>query len=315
MLYLVLLCISIVTGGYFAFRYLTLVSALKAIGRDLDRVQQDLTQNQMFHLPVPDPCLRKLLCSLNRLLEGIQQERQRYERRERDFQKQIENISHDLRTPLTVILGYLKLYQQSNAPCEGRDTEAAETIEIVKRKAEAMRKLADQFYDFSRIYAKDYLVVTEKLDVARFLREFFAENYQPIEEAGLRIQIELPEHPVWAIGEAGTLERICLNLFQNVQRYGDTLFRIAMEEKKGRVAILFVNDTHSLREEDLPRLFDRFYMRDTSRGRGGTGLGLTIAKALAEELGGKLTAKMLPEAEAVQGEESRRVCFCLELLR
>lgn len=315
MLYLVLLCISIVTGGYFAFRYLTLVSALKAIGRDLDRVQQDLTQNQMFHLPVPDPCLRKLLCSLNRLLEGIQQERQRYERRERDFQKQIENISHDLRTPLTVILGYLKLYQQSNAPCEGRDTEAAETIEIVKRKAEAMRKLADQFYDFSRIYAKDYLVVTEKLDVARFLREFFAENYQPIEEAGLRIQIELPEHPVWAIGEAGALERICLNLFQNVQRYGDTLFRIAMEEKKGRVAILFVNDTHSLREEDLPRLFDRFYMREASRGRGGTGLGLTIAKALAEELGGKLTAKMLPEAEAVQGEESRRVCFCLELLR
>ena len=109
--------------------------------------------------------------------------------------------------------------------------------------------------------------------------------------------------------------RIFLNLFQSVQRCGGTLFRIAVEEKKGRVAILFVNDTHSLREEDLPRLFDRFYMRDTSRGRGGTGLGLTIAKALAEELGGKLTAKMLPEAEAVQGEESRRVCFCLELLR
>lgn len=329
MLYLVLF-VAISVGGYFTFRYLTLVSALRAIGRDLDRVQQDLTQNQMFHLPAPDPHLRKLLCSLNDLLEGIQQERQSYEKRERDFQKQIENISHDLRTPLTVILGYIKLYQQSDTDRPDRDQEAAEMMEIVRRKAETMRDLADQFYDFSRIYARDYPVMAEKVDAARFLREFFMENYQPIEDAGLKIQIDLPEHPVWVMGERGALERICHNLFQNAQRYGDTLFQIAVGKKKDHVEIRFVNDTSSLREEDLPRLFDRFYVKDLSRGQGGTGLGLTIARSLAEEMGGRLTAELLPEEEAVQGrmdqgeavqgealqkgEERRRICFCLELL-
>lgn len=113
MLSAILLFITVIIGGYFIFRYVSLIGAIEKIIGDLEEIQHDLTQNQMLHLPIPNRHLRKLLCVFNSTLEEIQKERQKYEKREKEFQRQIENISHDLRTPLTVILGYLKLFKKS----------------------------------------------------------------------------------------------------------------------------------------------------------------------------------------------------------
>ncbi len=107
-----LLFISIILGGFFAFRYFSLLYAMKKTEEEIREIQQDLTQNQMLHLPVPSPALGRLLGAFNKVLGEIREERIDYERREKSFQKQIENISHDLRTPLTVILGYLKMLKK-----------------------------------------------------------------------------------------------------------------------------------------------------------------------------------------------------------
>lgn len=113
MLMTIALVLAVLAGGFFAFRYFSLHRALGETRAELTLVRQDLSQNQMLHLPLPDAELAALLDDLNALLAEIQAERQAYAKRERGFQEQIEAISHDLRTPLTVILGNLKLFKQS----------------------------------------------------------------------------------------------------------------------------------------------------------------------------------------------------------
>lgn len=310
MLYIILLIIVIIVGGYFAFCYISLIYAMRKIRKDIDDIQQDFTQNQIIHLPIPNKHLEKLLYSFNSALEEIRKERQQYEKREKEFQKQIENISHDLRTPLTVILGYLKIFKKSQTVLLSNDKELSDTINIIKQKAEIMKSLVEQFYDYSRLKSDNYELVLNKVDVSRTLRESLMGNYQILEQAHLKIDINIPNHPIWILGEESALERIFLNLFQNVGRYANNLFQITIKEQKNGVSILFINDTCILLEDDIPYLFDRFYIQDSSRNQVGTGLGLTIAKSLAEKMNGTLEVNLLKNSN---NDDNKRVIICFKL--
>lgn len=310
MLSISLLFITVVIGGYFIFRYVSLICAIEKIIGDLEEIQHDLTQNQMLHLPIPNRHLKKLLCVFNSTLEEIQKERQKYEKREREFQRQIENISHDLRTPLTVILGYLKLFKNSQYNQLLENEELSETINIINYKAEMLKHLVTQFYDYSCVNADDYQLLLEEVDITRTLKESLAGNYQILEQACLKVDVEIPDYPVWGLGEASALERVFLNLFQNAGRYADTLFQIKMKEHENGIAISFTNDTQVLSEEDIPHLFERFYMQDASRSQGGTGLGLTVAKSLAERMNAVLDVKVVEQDLA---RHKFVICFELDM--
>lgn len=323
---LILLSVLLLAAaGYLAFRLFSLKRALREINRDLTEIRQNLSQNQILHLPLPDRDLERLTNSMNAALEDVRRERQSYEKREAEFQKLIENISHDLRTPLTVILGYLKWMKKTeNAPLtsSGRDCsplsdskdikDSKDILDILERNARAMEKLVAQFYDFSRLNARDYALTTEEVDVCRILKESIANNYQILEEACLNLDCHLPEHPVIIQGNTGALERIFSNLFQNAGRYARSILDIRLEENgSGQVCIYFQNDSDSVREDDLPHLFDRFYKNDSSRHQEGSGLGLTVARSLAELMGGTLTADAAPGSET--GQPVTELCFTLTL--
>ncbi|HCL02094.1 MAG TPA: sensor histidine kinase [Lachnoclostridium phytofermentans] len=309
MLYIILIVIAVIIGGYFAFRYFSLLYAFKEITNELNDIQQDLTQNQILDLPIPNRHLGKLLSSFNNTLEEIRGERQKYEKREKEFQRQIENISHDLRTPLTVILGYLKLIKKADNNQITVNKELSETLNIIEHKAEIMKNLVTQFYDFSRINAGDYELPLDNVDASRTLRESLMGNYQILEQAHLEIEIDIPDHPLWVLGEESALERIFLNLLQNAGRYADTYLCISIKECEQNISISFINDTRILSEDDVPHLFDRFYMQDSSRNQGGTGLGLTVAKSLAEEMGATLSVSM----NDIKSEKDK-FTICFELL-
>lgn len=299
-----------ITGGYFAFRYLSILYAFRRITKEIREIQKDLTQNQIVHLPVPDRGLEKVLCSFNDTLEEIRKERQKYEKREKEFQGQIENISHDLRTPLTVILGYLKLIKNKDKKFN-MDKELAEALEIIDHKAETMKMLINQFYDYSRLKAGDYGLILNNVDISRALRESLMGNYQVLEQSHLAVEVDIPEHPIWVIGEASALERIFLNLFQNAGRYAYSFLSISIKEDEENISISFINDTNMLSEDDIPHLFDRFYMQDSSRNQGGTGLGLTVAKTLAEEMGGILDVGIVDKESLNSEKDKFTICFKL----
>ncbi|MCB2342556.1 sensor histidine kinase [Clostridium estertheticum] len=312
MLYIILAII----GGYFAFRYLSILYAFREITKDIREIQKDLTQNQILHLPIPNRDLEKVLCSFNYTLDEIRKERQNYEKREKGFQKQIENISHDLRTPLTVILGYLKLIKKTDKELN-MDKELAEALEIIEHKAETMKILVAQFYDFSRLNAGDFGLTLNNVDISRTLKESLMGNYQILERLHLAIEVNIPEHPIWVMAEDSALVRIFLNLLQNAGRYADSFLRISMKEDDENVLISFINDTNMLSEDDIPHLFNRFYMQDSSRNQGGTGLGLTVAKLLAEEMGGILEVSIV-DKESLNSEKYKfTICFklCIKVIK
>lgn len=153
--------------------------------------------------------------------------------------------------------------------------------------------MVTQFYDYACLNADDYQLPLAEIDVTRILKESLAGNYQILEQAHLKADIEIPDYPVRGLGETAALERVFLNLFQNAGRYADTLFQIKMKEHENGISILFINDTQVLSEEDIPHLFERFYIQDASRGQGGTGLGLTVAKSLAERMDAALNVKVI----------------------
>ena len=298
-----ILIIIAVIGIYFAFRYVSLLYAFRKMIKEMQEIREDLTQNQMLHLPVPNRHLAAVMSEFNNTLEEIQKERQKYEKREKEFQKQIENISHDLRTPLTVILGYLKFVK--NRKYLEQNEELKETLKIIEHKAETMKSLVTQFYEFSRLNAGDYKLKLNNVDISRILRESLVGNYQFLEQSDLKVDIDIPEHPIWVIGEEAGLERIFLNLMQNAGRYADTSLNIMVKETEKNVTISFINDTTRLSEEEASHLFDRLYMQDSSRNQEGTGLGLTVAKSLAEEMGGTLEVHMdVPDLSEIDSDKS-----------
>lgn len=294
-------------AGYLGFRCFSLKHALRDICRDLTEIRQDLSRNQILHLPLPDRDLENLTESLNAALAEIRQERLSYEKREAEFQQLIENISHDLRTPLTVILGYLKWMRRAeeipspDSPHRKNTLHRTEenqpqTLDIIERNARSMEKLVSQFYAFSRLHARDYAPKLQDTDVCRILRESLADHYQLLEDARLELCARLPERPVTVRGSGEALERIFSNLLQNAARYALSRLDVCLEETEGQpLRITFQNDTEQLRPEDIPHLFDRFYKSDASRRQGGSGLGLTVAKSLAEAMNGTLTAELVPE--------------------
>ncbi len=301
---------ALAAGGYFALRYFLLKRALREMDGELREICAELEQNRILRLPVPDGTLGRLMESVNLLLEEVRRERLGFLRREKEFQEQIENISHDLRTPLTVILGYLKLLRKSADAGREAQPNLPETMEIMERNARTMERLVAQFYAYSQVSSGDCQAEPGEADVCRALREALAENYGLLEK--LRLQVELPEHPVRVRGNEEALERIFQNLFQNAGRYARSFLHISMEEAtepRPMVRIRMVNDGEEITEEEVSHMFDRFYRGDGARSKGGSGLGLAIARSLAAALGGSLTAE--PLGTGPDGT----ICFTLTLVK
>lgn len=294
MVYLTLLC-SILIGGYFSLRYFAIRHALREMRLALDEIQEDLSRNQILRLPLPDKNLELLMRSLNNLLGNIRQERQNYRKQKEGLQRQMEHISHDLRTPLTVILGYLKLLEKTSDIAEREEAMAT-----ICRKAQALERLADQFYHFTLLASQDFEIMKEEVDVCRILREALLDNFQILEQAHLNVSSALPGHPVMVTGNAESLERVFSNLFQNAGRYASSYLEVSLTESPKGACITFTNDAHGLSPRDIPHLFERFYKQDPARSHGGTGLGLTIAKSLAEAMGGSLNAEACPTRDGAR---------------
>lgn len=279
---------------YYAVRYYIMKYAMHDIEKQLYEIQHNISQNQILHLPLPNKTMETLISAVNAILEYDRKEHQSYLQQEKAFQEQLENISHDLRTPLTVILGYLK-YIQKDAQASLWNEEQKESLQIIERKARMMEVLVNEFYTFSRLHAQDYEIQMQKVDINRLLKESVMDHYQMLLDADLRVEADTKDHPVNVNGDLQGLQRILSNLIQNACRYARSFFSLKIIEQGQTVVIEFINDCEELMESDAEYMFDRFYKHDSARSHEGTGLGLTVARSLAKAMKGSLTAKIQQE--------------------
>lgn len=186
-------------------------------------------------------------------------------------------------------------------------------VETIERKAKTMQRLVTDFYDLSRLSARDYGLEIKETDVGRILRESLMDSYQILEKRALEVEAEIPEHIIEVLGDASALERIFLNLIQNAGRYAQSFLHVFVREQKQQVWICFENDAFNMTEADVEHLFERFYRKDRARTQEGTGLGLTVAKQLAEAMEVELTAELVREHGGGTGEFIPKLRFTLEM--
>ncbi|MCI8697734.1 MAG: HAMP domain-containing histidine kinase [Oscillospiraceae bacterium] len=238
-------------------------------------------------LPCPSAGAEELLVCLNQLLELRQEERAAYRRKEQELRRQIANVSHDLRTPLTSILGYLQLLEGDGLSPEKK----AEYLAVVEGRARTLQVFIATFYDLSRIEGGELPLEREKVDLGRALSDQLAASYEQIEEAGLDMEVDLAPDlpPVWA--DSGAVTRIFSNLLTNALRHGKDALSIRLYREGNGVVSAFSNRAEDLTAEDASHVFERFYTADKMRTGQSTGLGLAIVKALAERMGHSAAAR------------------------
>ena len=259
--------------------------------RNLSKQMTDLTtgkSEKMLDISLVDKDIEQLAAVLNQYNEKQRQSIASTLRHEMYLKESIANISHDLRTPLTVILGHLQLLKKENL-----SAGQTQRIETIYNKAERMKALIQTFYDVSVIDAKEVTPVREDFNLTNLLINLITENAPALEAKGISPVIGLPNHSVYLHSDYGMVERIFQNLIINAIRYSSGSIKIDLKQGKEKSAIFIIeNPIDSKVEIDPNRLFERFYTGDKSRHNSGTGVGLAVVKLLTDKLGGNVFAKI-----------------------
>ena len=224
---------------------------------------------------------QELLAQINGLLEDREQETRALREQEESLRRQIANVSHDLRTPLTSILGYLQLLESERLTSQQR----RHYLEIVSDRARVLQDLITAFYDLSRIEGGEYPLDLQPVDLRRALEPLLAGFYEDFERAGFQVTVELDEHLPPVLADPGAVTRILTNLIGNALKHGRAALTIRLYASGGQLVTAFSNNAPGLSPEDLSRVFERFYTADQMRTGQNTGLGLAIVKALAQRMG------------------------------
>ena len=265
------------------------VTLERGLHRAALRMQEQLADETTARLALPCPSAgaEELLVCLNQLLELRQEERAAYRRKEQELRRQIANVSHDLRTPLTSILGYLQLLEGDGLSPEKK----AEYLAVVEGRARTLQVFIATFNDLSRLEGGELPLEREKVDLGRALSDQLAASYEQIEEAGLDMEVDLAPDlpPVWA--DSGAVTRIFSNLLTNALRHGKDALSIRLYREGNGIVSAFSNRAEDLTAEDASHVFERFYTADKMRTGQSTGLGLAIVKALAERMGHSAAAR------------------------
>lgn len=253
---------------------------IKGLRRDLVERRGQET-NTLLSLPCRDRELRRLASALNQELRALRQERLRYQQGDKELKEAVVNISHDLRTPLTAISGYLQLLQGQDLP-----PDAQRYLEQIESRTESMKRLTEELFRYSVVVSEENLA-REPVDLRRAVEEALLSFYGALEGRGIEPQVRLPETPVIRQLDPAAVNRVLGNILTNALKYSAGDLEVTLEES-GRLT--FSNAAPGLDPVAAGRLFDRFYTVEAARNS--TGLGLSIAKELTQRMSGEMGAEL-----------------------
>ncbi|MDO5291347.1 MAG: HAMP domain-containing sensor histidine kinase [bacterium] len=242
--------------------------------------------NAELKLAAPERKMQRVFLSINQLLRVTRNRQIYYINKERELRKQMSNISHDLRTPLTSILGYISLAKDEQISEE----ERRGYLDIVEKRAKILQELITGVYDLSRMEEDKYVLNQEAIQLNNILYEVLALYYNEFEAREYDCNIKIEESVPEIIGDRNAMVRIYSNIIQNVLRHGIHKLDVSLAVYEDRIETVISNDTDEITKEDLPKIFDRFYMADRMRTGENTGLGLAIVKKLSELMEGQVDA-------------------------
>ena len=273
-----------------SLRLVSLRSSLKEAARELnDKLQTDT--NTLLSVSSGDRAMRALAVQINEQLRALRIERLKLQHGDRELKNAVTNISHDLRTPLTAICGYLDLLEQ-----EAQTEKSARYLAVIRERTDAMRELTEELFRYSVIAGTTEELHLEPVCLNDILEQSLAGFYGVLSERGILPEIVVTEQPIMRTLDKTALRRIFDNILSNAAKYSDGDLSVRLRPDGTAV---FENSAKGLDAVQTAQLFDRFFTVSTARG--GTGLGLSIAKLLTEKMGGGITAS----------HPDGRLCVCV----
>lgn len=238
--------------------------------------------NTMIDLPSRDKDMQSLANSINTELKKLKNDRHRYQQGDTELKNAVTNISHDLRTPLTAICGYLDMLDH-----EEQTENSQRYLRIIRGRTEIMKQLTEELFRYSVFTTVSNGTSSEPVILNSMLEDSLSAFYTALKQSRITPSVSLPDQKVQRLLNRNALSRIFSNIIGNAVKYSDGDLEITLSEE-GEVC--FSNHADKLDEIQVGRLFDRFYTVETASSNA-TGLGLSIARALTEQMGGSISAQ------------------------
>ncbi len=232
--------------------------------------------------------LSELASSINIMSTRLKDSYELEKKNEQAKNELIVAVSHDLRTPLTSIIGYLELLNNKYTYGE----EQKEYLDIVYRKSLSLKKLMEELFEYTKL-TNDYIIL-EKIpfNIAILINQIVGEHIPFFENKNIKVEIESFTQELWCEIDVHRLVRVIENIVKNAENYSftGTTFKVYMMELNDNIKITFENIGPQIDKEDLEKMFEKMYRLDKSRASDneGSGLGLAISKKIVELHGGEL---------------------------
>lgn len=232
--------------------------------------------------------IEELVKDINGIYDENQKVRAENKRIDEELRRSISNMSHDLRTPLTSISGYIQLIKNDKSS----EAEKREYLDIVDKRARSLQRLITNFYDLSRLNSNDYIFNFKNINLKDILLENIATYYGGFISNHIEPSIEIQDNTSNIISDENAVNRVFSNLIGNMIKHGGKFISINLKEEENFIVTEFINSVDHSEEIQVNKIFDRFYIGDKSRTKNNTGLGLAITKTFVEKLGHNIRAKL-----------------------
>lgn len=274
---IVVLSILVIT---LLIRVVTTNIELKNITRELKEITEKDT-NLLLSTSSGDKSIKILVDSLNKELKKLLSLKREYSKGIFDVKKSAENIAHDIRTPLTVIKGYVDLLEKEELSEEGR-----KYLEIIKGRVDYMKEMIDELFLSLSMKSRGVLNLSD-IDAKSILEEALVSNYKEFEKKGMTPSFITPNEKVIIKADSKALYRAYSNIISNALKYGEGEFKVEMDEKGNTI---FSNLAPNMDSVEANKLLDRYYT--ISDAKASSGIGLSISKEILQEMGGELKVKL-----------------------
>lgn len=270
------ICVILIIGVLILIGYLVSIqNSIREIANELDEKLETDT-NTLISISSGNREIRHLADRMNGQVHALRTERLKLQNGDMELKTAITNISHDLRTPLTAICGYLDLLEQEELP-----EKSEKYLAVIRERTNVMRSLTEELFQYSVVALKEDELQMEDVCINDILEQSLAGFYGVFTKSGMIPDIQMAEQRVIRRLDKVALRRIFDNILGNAARYTDGDLTVVLTSE-GKV--IFSNHASNLSRVEAERLFERFYTVESAKNS--TGLGLSIAKLLTERMGG-----------------------------
>lgn len=254
-------------------------------------------ENNYILVPSDLKVVRETAKDINHLLEKFYERQVDYNRSQKTILQLFTNISHDLRTPITVLKGYIEmLYLQSQK--EELPGAVRTTVENMQRKSQELVHSVNNLFNMAKIQSGDIVLNIRKVNLTQVCHEIILEFYDLLERENFHVEVNMEDKPLYANVDTEAVQRILKNLIDNAIKYGSAgkFLGISLYEKDNHICIGVEDHGAGISEKDKKHIFTRAYTADRKKGNG---LGLAISQGLADSMGGSIVVTSIPQEKTV----------------